>query len=69
MGKKSKSKPPKKVRSGFAGIRPNLQGDEIPRLKHMGDLGKKRWQELSNEMLEIQSTRSIILTTMLDGPV
>jgi len=50
MGKKSKSKPPKKDRSGFAGIRPNLQGDEIPRLKHMGDLGKKRWQELSNEM-------------------
>ena len=50
MGKKSKSKLPKKDRSGFAGICPNLQGDEIPRLKPMGDLGKKRWQELSNEM-------------------
>lgn len=50
MGKKSKSKLTKKDRSGFAGIRPNLQGDEITRLKPMGDLGKKRWQELSNEM-------------------
>ena len=68
MGKKSKSKLPKKDRSGFAGICPTFKAMRFL-VSSLWEISERSDGKNYRMKWEIQSTRSIILTTMLDGPV